>query len=66
MWYIHHLFDITNEKSIKYFILNGIYTDEDGYGDFNNDGKLDFKQKYFYVKNSLDHSQEKFKIYTLE
>lgn len=66
MWCIHHLFDLTHEKKIKYYILNSIYTDEDGYCDFNNDGKLDFKQKYFYVKNSLDHSKDRFKIYTIE
>ena len=66
MWCIHHLFDITNEKNIKYFILNGIYNDQDGYGDFNYDGKLDFQQKYFYLRNSLDHSEDRFKIYTIE
>ncbi|MCC9064129.1 hypothetical protein [Flavobacterium piscisymbiosum] len=65
MWWIHHLFDITDEKSIKYCILNSIYGLEDCYGDFNNDGKLDFKQKYAYLRNSEDKSQDKYKVYTL-
>lgn len=65
MWWIHHLFDITDEKNIKYYILNSIYGLEDCYGDFNNDGKLDFKQKYAYLRNSENHSNDKYKTYTL-
>lgn len=65
MWWIHHLFDITDESNIKYYILNSIYGLKECYGDFNNDGKLEFKQKYFYLRNSEDKSQDKYKIYTL-
>lgn len=65
MWWIHHLFDITDESNIKYYILNSIYGLEECYGDFNNDGKLDFKQKYAYLRNSEDKSQDKYKVYTL-
>ena len=66
MWCIHHLFDITNESNIKYYILNGIYTTEDGYGDFNKNGQLEFKQKYFYIRNSIDTTHNKYKIYTIK
>ncbi|NJM78668.1 MAG: hypothetical protein HC854_01810 [Flavobacterium sp.] len=66
VWCIHHLFDLTDEKKIKYYILNSIYSTENSYGDFNNDGKLDFKQKYFYLRNNLDTSKDKYKIYTIE
>lgn len=66
IWTVHHLFDITNDKNINYFILNSIYTLEDGYSDYNNDGKVDFKQKYYYNKNSNDTTQNKYKIYTIK
>ena len=66
MWCIHHLFEITDDNNIKYYILNSIYTNEDGYGDFNNDNKLDFKQRYFYLRNSIDTTQNKYKIYTIK
>ena len=59
------IIDITDEKNIKYYILNSIYGLEDCYGDFNNDGKLDFKQKYAYLRNSENHSNDKYKTYTL-
>ncbi len=66
IWCIHHLFDITDDKNIKYYILNSIYTNEEGYGDFNKDNKLDFKQRYFYLRNSTDTSRYKYKIYTIK
>ncbi len=66
IWEIHHLFDITNDNNIKYYILNGIYTTKNGYGDFNHDYKLDFKQRYFYLRNSIDTTQNKYKVYKID
>ena len=64
---IHHLFDITSKNKIKYYVLSSIDSgyDENCYGDSNHDGKLDFKQKYAYLRNIYDKSEGKYKIYTL-
>lgn len=66
MWNIHHLFDVSVDKDIKYYILNSIYTREEGYGDFNNDGMLDFKQKYYLHRNNNQKTKDEYKIYTLK
>ena len=63
---IHHLFDISDDRNIKYYILNSIYTREEGYGDFNKDGKLDFKQKYYLQRNNNEKLKDKYKIYTIK
>ena len=39
---ICHLFDITNKSDIKYYPLWSKYGSSTCFGDFNNDGKLDF------------------------
>ena len=66
IWNIHHLFDISDDRDIKYYILNSIYTREEGYGDFNKDRKLDFKQKYYLHRNNYEKSKDKYKIYTIK
>lgn len=60
-WWIHHLFDVTNKNDIKYYILYSIYTTQEGYF-MGKDGGLKFKQKYFYLMNSEDKSQDKFRV----
>ncbi|OMQ13548.1 hypothetical protein [[Flexibacter] sp. ATCC 35103] len=67
-WVMHHLFDITDTENIKYYILTTMINMRDvydSYGDFNNDGKLDFKQKYTYLEDIYDKSKGLYKIYTL-
>lgn len=65
IWNIHHLFDITVETKIKYYIINSIYTNEEGYNDYNSDNKLDFKQCYYYLRNEIDKKHNKYKTYTI-
>lgn len=38
----HNLFVFRENKFLKYIPLWGIFSDENNFGDFNNDGKLDF------------------------
>lgn len=61
MWWVHHLFDISDSDNIKYYILYSIYTLEEGYS-IDNKGQLQFKQKYFYLWNSEDTSQDKYRL----
>lgn len=65
-WYIHHIFDVSNIKAVKYYIAYSIYTLDDSFVDDDKDGILDFKQKYDYSPNSEDKSLDKFRVYSLK
>ena len=66
VWYIHHIFDVSNVNAVKYYIAFSIYTLQDSFVDEDKDGVLDFKQKYDYSPNNEDKSSNKFRIYSIK
>jgi|GEM_PF-7008118 len=66
IWYIHHIFDVSDLKDVKYYIACSIYTLHDSFIDNDADGVLDFRQKYDYLPNSEDRSSDKYRTYSLK
>lgn len=66
MTVICNLFDITNKKAIKYYPLWSMFGSEFSFGDFNNDGKLDFLQSRYEAHYQGDYDILKLTLLTLK